>query len=139
MEEPEASSDPRLAGSPDTLPSPPLFSLTLLHTLPCTTPLDDSRHSSHSLPLHLSLVPSTLFLALRRSLCFAPCLDFVCTAKWGYFALMCHKHARNGKTIVNLLPKLIYISPFNLIYSKKMHNLLAVIILKNKVGSINIF
>lgn len=62
------------------------------------------------------------------ALYFAPCLDFMCTAKWSYFAAMCDKRARNGKTIVNFPPKLIHISSFDVFYSKKMHSSLAVII-----------
>lgn len=61
--------------TPQAHPLPPLFSYPL-HTLPRATPLDHSRHSSYLPPssaLHLSLfslslVPSTLFLALRHSL-----------------------------------------------------------------------
>lgn len=54
---------------PQAHPSPPLFSY-LPHTLPCTTPLDYSRHSSHPLPLHLSrsfdLVSRTPSLSTSR-------------------------------------------------------------------------
>lgn len=101
----------RPSRSPDALPAIP-FLLTSCTLYPCTTPLDDSRHSLHPLP------PAP-FPFLRPcfshsvALYFAPCLDFMCTAKWGYFAPVCDKRARNGKIIVSLLPKLIYISSFD--------------------------
>lgn len=53
-----------ILGSPGTPLATP-FLLPPLYTLPCTTPLDDSRHSSHPLPLPLHLSHSFLDLVSR--------------------------------------------------------------------------
>lgn len=113
-EEPEASSDP---GFPRRTPRHP-FSLT------------SSAHSSlHYSTRQLkalfapSLTPPSSFLRSCFShsvaLYFALYLDFMCIAKWGYFASTCDKRARNSKTIVNLSSKLIYILLFDVFYSEK--------------------
>lgn len=71
-------------GSPQAHPSLPLFSY-LPHALPCTTPLDYSRHSSHPLLLHLSrsfdLVSRTPSLSTSRLHVYHQ-MELLCAAVW---------------------------------------------------------
>lgn len=114
-EEPEASSDPRF---PRRTPRHP-FSLTSsahssLHY--STRRLKTLFAPSPSFPLHLS---HTFDLVSRTPSLSTSCFDFIYIAKWGYFASTCDNRARNSKTIVNLLPKLIYILLFDVFYLEK--------------------